>query len=119
MESAMIVGHQISKGLCDALGLPKHTRGFTLRCYTGELVTVECEYYPDGSFQTELAQCRLALIGAADWPKPTPFNFDAWMRERTERAHREFMERTSRRLPCDVTVEDVARYFRVPVEMLE
>lgn len=42
-------------------------------------------------------------------------HFDTWMRDCTERAHREFMERTSRRLPCDMTIEDVARYFGVPI----
>jgi hypothetical protein len=29
------------------------------------------------------------------------------------------MERTSRRLPCDWTTEEIARYFRVPLEQLE
>jgi hypothetical protein len=33
------------------------------------------------------------------------------MRERTERAHREFMERTSRRLMCDLSSEDIEAYM--------
>jgi hypothetical protein len=114
----MIAGHQISKELCDALGLPKLTRGFTLRCYTGELVSVECEYYPDSSFQLALAQYHLVPRDGAPLAD-APFDFGAWMRERTECAHREFMERTSRRLPCDWTTEEIARYFRVPLEQLE
>lgn len=50
------------------------------------------------------------------WPKPAPIHFDTWMRERTERAHREFMERTSRRLPCDWSTEDIARYMGAPID---
>jgi hypothetical protein len=115
MEFTMIDGHQISKELCDALGLPKLTRGFTLRCYTGEPVTVECEYYPDGGFQLALAQYHLvprdgALLADA------PFDFGAWMRERTERAHREFMGRTSKHLPREQTTEDIARYMGAPID---
>jgi hypothetical protein len=59
-------------------------------------------------------------------PHPPPelhpadvMGFDAWMRERTECAHREYMERISRRLPCDWATEDIARYFRVPLESIE
>lgn len=114
MEFAMITGQQIGKELCDALGLPKFTRGFTLRCYTGEVVTVECEYYPEGSFQTALAQYHLVPRTEAP-PAADEFTFNAWMRERTERAHREFMERTSRQLRCDWRTEDIARYMGAPL----
>ena len=109
----MILGHQISKELCDALGLPKQTRGFTLRCYTGEPVTIECEYYPDGGFQTALAQYHL-VPRAGERQAAAPFNYDAWMRERTERVHSEFMERTAALPRCDGRVslaERLARYF--------
>jgi hypothetical protein len=44
-------------------------------------------------------------------PNPAPIHFDTWMRERTERAHREFMERTSRRLMCDWSTEDIDAYM--------
>ncbi len=47
-----VTGNQIGKALCDALGLPKGTIGFTLRCYSGELVTVTCEYCPDPKWRT-------------------------------------------------------------------
>jgi hypothetical protein len=108
----MILGHHISKELCAALGLPKQTRGFTLRCYTGEPVTIECEYYPNGDFQLALAQYRLiAVDGNIPAPKAQPFDYDAWTKARTERAHREFIDRTSRRLMCDVSPEDIERYI--------
>jgi hypothetical protein len=35
-----ILGHQIGQQLCDALGLPKNTVGFTLRCHANEMVSV-------------------------------------------------------------------------------
>jgi len=89
------------------------TRGFTLRCRHNEPVTVECEYYPSGSFEAALAQYHLVPRPEA---KPAePLHFGTWMQQRTERAHAEFMERTSRRLPCDATTEDIARYLRVPL----
>jgi hypothetical protein len=109
----MIAGHQISKELCDALGLPRQTRGFTLRCYVGELVTVECEYCPDGDFQTTLAQYHL-VPRAGKCQAPAPFNYEAWHRQRIERAHSEFMERTAALPRCDGRVslaEKLARYF--------
>lgn len=96
----MIVGQQISKELQDALGLPEHTVGFTLRAYANEIVAVECEYYPNGSFQSALA--RYHLVPRDDARAAKPFDYDARLRERTERAHREFMDRTSRLLPCDL-----------------
>lgn len=42
-----VLGHQIGKALCDALGLPKGTTGFTLRVKHDCIVSIECEYYPN------------------------------------------------------------------------
>ena len=106
----MIAGQQISKELQDALGLPKYTRGFTLRAYVNELVMVECEYYPDGGFQPALA--RYHLVPRDDSPAVAPFDYGAWLRKRTERAHREFMDRTSRLLPCDLKLVSPAAIRR-------
>lgn len=110
----MITGQGISKELRDSLGLPRHTKGFTLRCYVGQAVTVECEYYPDGSFQAALAEYTLTAR-SPDALQASSMDYDTWMRERIERAHAAFMERTSRRLPCDLNTEDVARYMGAPV----
>ena len=114
----MIVGHQISQELLSALGLPMHTCSFTLRCEADKIVTVECEYYPGGSFQAALAQYYMVprpVETAAPQHPAEIRGYDAWLRERTERAHAEFMERTSRRLRCDWSTEDVARYLGVPI----
>ena len=116
----MITGNQISKELQDALGLPKDTLGFTLRCYAGEVITVECEYCPDGSFQTALTEYHLTPRLKAK-PSPAVLDFDAWMRERTERAHDDFMRRTSQPLMQEAlafTREQIARFFKVPPELL-
>ena len=110
----MITGQRISKELCEALGLPKSTRGFTLRCYTDEAVSVECEYYPSGSFQTELARYR--LVPADSMPPGATIDFDAWQRGRTQRAHREFMDRTSRLPPCvrrTYSAEEIAKFYGI------
>lgn len=91
-----VTGQQIGSALCDALGLPKHTRGFTLRCYTGEAVTVECEYYPDidkGSITLAMAEYELMRKDAP--AQVEPIHFEAWMRERTERAHAAYMAQHS------------------------
>lgn len=114
-----IHSRQIGKALVDALGLPSNTIGFTLRCYAGELVSVECEYLPrDGGIVPVLAQYNLMQCECKVQPTHSVerIDFDAWMRERTERAHQAYMERTSRRLPCDWTTEDVARYMGVPLD---
>jgi hypothetical protein len=106
-----MLGHQIGPQLVEALGLPKNTVGFTLRCYADEIVSVKCEYWPeDFGLAKALSRYNLVAVGG-DLPGSKGFNFDTWMRDRTERAHREFMERTSRHLPCDATTEDVACYM--------
>lgn len=113
-----IHSRQIGKALVDALGLPSNTIGFTLRCYAGELVSVECEYLPrDGGIVPVLAQYDLVQRTATQVAEQGADNvdFDAWMRDRTERAHQAYIERTARRLPCDLTIEDIARYYGAPV----
>jgi hypothetical protein len=95
-----IAGHEIGRALCDALGLPKRTRAFTLRAEVGALVSVECEYYPEGAgLVTALAEYELAQRETAAEPTQHPagvMGFDAWMRERTETAHAELMARGAR-----------------------
>ncbi|WP_423192966.1 hypothetical protein [Cupriavidus sp. H18C2] len=39
-------GNPFVLALMDALGLPKHTRSFVLRCEVGQAVTVQCTYMP-------------------------------------------------------------------------
>lgn len=92
-----LMGHQIGKALCEALGLPKYTRSFTLRCEVGQIVTAECEYHPDIDTATlETCIAKFELHRKADEPREeAPLNFDTWMRERTERAHTEYMQRLS------------------------
>jgi hypothetical protein len=103
-----MLGHQVGPQLVEALGLPRNTTGFTLRCYANEVVSVTCEYWPeDSGLADALSQCNLVAVGGT-LPRTEAFDFDAWMRERTERAHREFMERTSRLLPCDLKLVPAA-----------
>jgi len=99
----MILGHQIGADLVKALGLPKFTRSFTLHCDAGEAVTVSCVYYPeDGGIVPALAIYDLAERPAqSSAAKPAQIHFDTWMRDRTDRAHREFMLRTSSLPRCD------------------
>jgi hypothetical protein len=43
-------------------------------------------------------------------------SFDAWMRDRTERAHREFMARTSHLPPCirrTYSADEIAQFYRI------
>jgi hypothetical protein len=100
-----LMGQEIGKQLCAALGLPKNTVGFTLRCYALELVTVECEYYPEGKLLTSaLAQFTLEprAVPAEDERHPSEvIGFDAWMRERTQAAHAAYMGRHA--LVCGYT----------------
>ncbi|MGT2453769.1 hypothetical protein ACU4GI_10910 [Cupriavidus basilensis] len=76
--------------LMKALGLPKGTKAFELRCAVDEVVTVKCEYYPDGNSASgfdprqllskyklvEMDEAEQASLKAADKPvvpQPTPF----------------------------------------------
>lgn len=93
----MGLGHQIGKDLCEALKLPKQTKSFVLRVESNQIVTVECEYYPeDGSFIPVLAEFDLVrrepVARVEDAP---PIHFDTWMRFRTHMAHAEYQHRMS------------------------
>ena len=58
-QSAMLWQH-IGPALIAALGLPKRTVWFELRCAVNESVTAKCEFYPDdGDLLAELAEYRL------------------------------------------------------------
>jgi len=94
----------------------------------GRLTLDQCErirqsfstYVPSGVkvmvLDSTVSLTHIAGPQAEHEPVAGALDFDAWMRERTERAHSAFMERTSRRLPCDWTTEDVARYMGAPLE---
>lgn len=96
----MISSNQIGKALIEALGLPKQTIALTLHARAGKVVTVECEYAPESDqFVTELASYGLVRIDpprAMGTHPADAMGYDAWMAQRTELAHREFMRRTSR-----------------------
>ncbi|MFC0132077.1 hypothetical protein CR105_24465 [Massilia eurypsychrophila] len=112
-----IMSHQIGKALCDALQLPKQTRSFVLRVETGNIVSVECEYYPEGSFVAALAEYELVRKPEVK-TAPAEMNFDAWMRDRIDAAHAAYMARHKRggqAYPQNSIVE-LARYFSVPLE---
>ena len=86
-----IMGHQVGQELCEALGLPKNTVGFTLRCYAGEFTKVECEYLPEDGSGLATALAEYFLVERKQPKQAAPVHFDAWMRERKESAHQAFM----------------------------
>lgn len=97
---------QIYPALQALLGLPNQCVSFELSVRAGHVVTVTCEHYvaldAPGLKQLESVFSEYELVH-----KPAPegladdhaefhvVDFDAWMRDRTERAHREFMARTA------------------------
>jgi len=88
-----VLGHQIGEELIAALGLPKHTCAFTLRCAVDEIVSVECEYYPEmkGGHTLDIVLSRYELV---ERPKPraaAPRNFDAWLTARKEASHADLL----------------------------
>ena len=72
----MSSGHPFVLALMDALGLPKETMSFELRCKVGEPVTVSCTYLPragctDGfDPKPQLAQYKLVPAHAVALPDP-------------------------------------------------
>lgn len=93
-----IMGRQIGQAMCDALGLPKNTASFTLRVRHDEIVSVECQYYPDNGpdLVAALAEYELARrpSAAATVHQAEAMGFDTWMHQRTEAAHDAYMART-------------------------
>lgn len=131
-----ILGHEIGQALCDALGLPKNTVAFTLRCRAMEVVRVECEYYPEDAAAISSALMEYELVPRrAAWCEPhtdasPPFpascaetmGYDAWLKARTDAAHAEFMRRTATPPSSDWRTfppEEISRYFGIPLEGLE
>lgn len=102
----IVTPHQFYPVLQSLLGLPDHCVSFELRVAAERVgVTVICEHYvaldAPGIKQLESVFSEYHLVRkpapAADDAAGFPVvDFDAWMRERTERAHADFMTRTSR-----------------------
>lgn len=99
---------QLYSALQPILGLPDRCVSFELGMRAGDVgVMVTCEHYvaldAAGIKQLERVFSEYELVHkpapAADEGDGTDefrvVDFDAWMRDRTERAHRHFMERTS------------------------
>ncbi len=96
-----ITGQQIGSILTKALDLPKYTVSFELRCKVDEIVTVACEYYPEGSalciaLETVFAEYDLVRREAPKQVEQQLFHFDDWMRARTNAAHAAFKARLGR-----------------------
>jgi hypothetical protein len=96
-----IIGYQISPELCRVLGLPRNTISFTLRASVDEVVTVQCEYYPDGLGRDVVrALAEYTLIRQVAPVEPTAesdlFDFDVWLAARNQAAHIDMMARSFR-----------------------
>lgn len=104
---------QIYPALRSLLGLPEHCLSFDLSVRHDQIgVTVTCEHFvaldTAGLKQLESVFSHYDLVhrpvpaieSAADSDEFRVVDFDAWIRDRTERAHREFMDRTARALSC-------------------
>ena len=96
--SKIVHSSEIYPALQSILGLPDHCISFNLSIEVGH-VTVTCEHYvaldAPGLKQLESVLSEYELVHRAP-PQPAKVeNFDVWMRERTDRAHAEFMTRTA------------------------
>ena len=89
-----IMGQQIGSDLTKALGLPRNTVSFTLRAAFNEIVSVQCEYYPDAlprDVVLALAEYTLVRKVVPVDLAPALFDFDAWLAARNELAHQAMM----------------------------
>lgn len=114
-----ITANEIGQDLIAALGLPKLTCAFTLRVRANEVVTVECEYYPENGKALTIALMAYDLVPRF---RPAPavaapaehVHFDTWYRHRVNVAHAKYMERTSYHLRSDWRVfppDAIERYI--------
>lgn len=94
MKNNLLLGQQVGKKLIDGLGLPKNTVSFVLRCAVDEIVTVRCEYFPEGgeAFDTLINDYQLIAVGGTIRLKPA-FNFDAWLKDQNDAAHAAMLAR--------------------------
>lgn len=93
---AVLLGHQIGEKLIKGLGLPKQTRSFVLRCESNEVVSVTCEYFPEGEEWLEplINEYQLTSVGGTIRAKPVEaMHFDSWYRAQRNKAHAAFMAR--------------------------
>jgi hypothetical protein len=99
--SAPVTAVQIYPALQALLGLPDMCTKFELRVSCSDIVTVACEYYPNldtngiAQLTAVFGEYELVRRGKVAPHPAEAMGFDAWMRQRTERAHAEFMARTS------------------------
>ena len=93
----IMLGQQIGPRLLESLGLPKNTISFTLRARAGKVVTVECEYAPEGdAYARELAEYFLVERQTPRVARPHPaevLGYDVWLQQRNEAAHQQLMAR--------------------------
>lgn len=99
----MILGRHIGPALVEALGLPRNTAWFELRCAVDEAVTVKCEYYPAGSdgLATVFAQYQLVHRDGPELQSDHLESFDAWIAMRNDIAHKAFMIESGRQFQFD------------------
>lgn len=113
-----IMPHEIGKDLIQALGLPRKTREFTLHVRAGEMVRVECEYYPEDGKALTTALAQYGLVPRRPVAPAAPaVHFDTWYRHRINVAHARYMERTSYSLSCDwprFSPEAIAAFSNTP-----
>ncbi|PUA17280.1 hypothetical protein C7W93_15220 [Glaciimonas sp. PCH181] len=95
MNAMPILGCEIGPDLINALGLPRHTRSFELRCAVDEIVTVKCEYYLEGDARTIIAALvEYELVQRKGLPIDA-IGFDAWMHAHANAAHDAMVRRHS------------------------
>jgi hypothetical protein len=97
-----MMSYELGAPLIKALGLPDNCVSFTLRLEAMQLATVECTYHPrlDASaLVAAFAEYELVKREPAPAKEPqvptAAMDFDAWMRERTQTAHNQYMLRTA------------------------
>lgn len=121
VNAVAVIGQVLGAQLAPLLGLPRCTRSFTLRCVVDEIVTVECEYFPEGVSGPEL-ETVFAQYGLVERKQPKSIDFDSWMSARKEAAHAAFLsrnlvlERLDRQLAWDrqaagMTESEIANAF--------
>lgn len=91
-----ILATEIGARLLEALGLPPNTSGFTLRCYSGEFVTVTCEYAPEDGDALVAALSEFEVMRRDPLELAPGEHYDTWRKRKIEADHAEFMRRTSR-----------------------
>lgn len=87
----VVTSHAFVKAIGTAFGLPKNMVSFQMRVVAGEAVSIVAEYYPSLDLLDVSKVFENFALVPLDRPLTKKLDFDAWLNDRKEAAHKAYM----------------------------